>query len=306
MLLKNGKTVYFLSIMMLLLIVSACSSENEATGDANADSPTNTSIGEQVDYEIVGIDPGTGIMDNTDVAFEEYGLEDNWSVLSSSGPVMTAELANAIENEEPIIVTGWQPHWKFINFDLKFLEDPKGVYGEGNDVHTLARLGLKEDLPGVHKLFDQFEWEISDLEEVMVMAEEEDTEVEEAARQWINDNAELVEEWTDGVEQGNGQEVEITLVAWADAIATTNVVSEVLKDLGYETNLIEVMINAMYAGIAGQSADAMFASWLPAQQSFYDNYQEEFEDLGPNIRGTRIGLVVPAYMDIDSIEDLRE
>ncbi|HWJ78070.1 MAG TPA: glycine/betaine ABC transporter, partial [Niallia sp.] len=30
------------------------------------------------------------------------------------------------------------------------------------------------------------------------------------------------------------------------------------------------------------------------------------EDLGTNLEGTKLGLVVPSYMDIDSIEDLKE
>ena len=36
---------------------------------------------------------------------------------------MTQALSDAIANEEPIIVTGWNPHWKFAAFDLKYLED---------------------------------------------------------------------------------------------------------------------------------------------------------------------------------------
>ncbi|NRG33553.1 glycine betaine ABC transporter substrate-binding protein, partial [Niallia circulans] len=33
----------------------------------------------------------------------------------------------------------------------------------------------------------------------------------------------------------------------------------------------------------------------------------QFEDLGPNLEGTKLGLVVPSYMkDINSIEDLKE
>ncbi|SDO18731.1 glycine betaine ABC transporter substrate-binding protein [Alkalicoccus daliensis] len=297
--------------MTSVLLLAACGNENnnaaeDNTGNNETEESSGESIGEQVNYEIVGIDPGTGIMDNAEIAIEEYGLDENWSVLSSSGPVMTSELGNAIEDEEPIIVTGWQPHWKFMEYDLKFLEDPELVFGEGNDIHTLVRNGLQEDLPGAYQVIDQFHWDMSDMEEVMVMAEEEDTEVEEAARQWIEENEELVAEWTEGAEEGDGQEVEFTLVNWADAVAATNVVSEVLKDLGYETNLVEVMIDAMYAGLATDGADAMFASWMPAQQQYYDDYEEDFEDLGPNTEGTRIGLVVPAYMDIDSIEDLRE
>ncbi len=281
---------------------SGCSSDK---GEKEATS-ASTSVGDQVNYEIIGIEPGTGIMDKTKTAFDQYGLSDDWSVKNSTGPVMTAELGNAIEDKKPIIVTGWKPHWKFSKYDLKFLDDPQKVYGEGNNVHTLVRHGLKEDLPGVYEFFDRFEWELSEQQEVMVLAEQEDVKPKEAAQKWIKDNPELVDEWTKGVQKGEGQVVKVTLVSWADAIATTTVVTEILKDLGYKPEQVPVTINAMYAGLASKSVDAMFASWMPAQKTYYDDYESDFEDLGPNSRGTRIGLVVPAYMDINSIEDLKD
>ena len=66
---------------------------------------------------------------------------------------MTAALKRAYDAEEPIIITGWTPHWKFAKFDLKYLEDPKGSYGGEEEIHTIARLGLAEDFPELTKSF---------------------------------------------------------------------------------------------------------------------------------------------------------
>ena len=54
-------------------------------------------------------------------------------------------------------------------------------------------------------------------------------------------------------------------------------------------------------------ADAFrLAPWLPSTHGFlYEKHKEDIVDLGVNLTGTRIGLVVPEYMDIDSIEDLQ-
>ena len=293
-----NRTMLIGKALVAVTAATACGNEEEAEENEG------TSTAEELDYTITGIDPGTGIMDMAEEAIDVYDLGSEWEVQSTSDAIMTAELEEAIENEEPIVVTGWQPHWKFLEMDVQFLEDPDEVFGAENDVHTLVREGLEEDLPGPYQLFDQFEWELEEQEEVMLLEEAEGMEPEEAARTWIEDNEEIVEEWTDGVEEGNGETVELSLVEWVDAVATTNVMGEVLRDLNYEPELTTVQISAMYAGMEGGGVDAMFASWLPAQQNYYDEYEDYFEDLGPNSSGTRNGLVVPEYMDIDHIEDL--
>ena len=50
----------------------------------------------------------------------------NWQLVEGSSAAMVAELKKAYNNKEPIIVTGWSPHWMFSSFDLKYLDDPKG------------------------------------------------------------------------------------------------------------------------------------------------------------------------------------
>jgi len=38
----------------------------------------------------------------------------------------------------------------------------------------------------------------------------------------------------------------------------------------------------------------------------HNSYFEKFEDSGISMENVKLGLVVPTYMDIDSIEDLKE
>ena len=82
---------------------------------------------------------------------------DEWDVTSGSGAAMTAALKKAYDKEEPIIITGWTPHWKFAEFDLKYLEDPKGSYGGEEQIHTIGRLGLADDLPEAHQILSQLQ-----------------------------------------------------------------------------------------------------------------------------------------------------
>ncbi|KDE56149.1 glycine betaine ABC transporter substrate-binding protein [Methanoculleus sp. MH98A] len=149
-------------------------------------------VSDQFDGRIVGIEPGAGIMTRTEQAIDEYDLD--YELVSSSSAGMAAELGSAINNEEWVVVTGWSPHWKFGRYDLKFLEDPKGVYGGAEDVVTLARQGLAEDDPEAHAILERFEWTGEDIASVMTDIADGMPE-EEAAQKWVDANRDKVDVW---------------------------------------------------------------------------------------------------------------
>ncbi|WFM70523.1 glycine betaine ABC transporter substrate-binding protein [Halomonas sp. CKK8] len=159
--------------------------ESIADLDANADA---------FDGKITGIDPGAGIMGLTEEVVEAYELEE-MDIQSGSGATMTAALESAIQNEQDIVVTGWTPHWKFSRWDLKYLEDPKNVYGDAEQIHTIARQGLEEEMPEAYAILDAFEWTPEQMGEVMLMNQEEDADPYENAKQWVEENQDLVQEW---------------------------------------------------------------------------------------------------------------
>ena len=269
----------------------------------DVENQNDLAIGTQTEYKITGIEPGAGLMKLTKTAIEDYGLED-WKLIEGSSAAMVAELKKAINNKEPIIVTGWSPHWMFSSFDLKYLDDPKGSFGGAEAIHSLVRKGLEQDAPGAYKILDQFAWEMSDMEAVMVDVAD-GMNVAEAAGKWIEANPDKVAKWTEGAEQGNGEKINLVFVAWDTEIASTNVIGKVLEQNGYDVTLSQVEVGPMFAGIANGSADAMVAAWLPGTHAeYYNTYKNDLIDLGPNLEGTKNGLVVPEYVDIDSIEDL--
>lgn len=145
--------------------------------------------------EIVGIDAGSGLNQATEDVMEEYDID--IELIDSSDAAMAAALGDAIDNEEPIVVTAWQPHWMFEAYDIRFLDDPKGAYEEDGEIHTMVREGLEEDDPEAYQILDNFEWESDDMNSVMVDIEENEMEPEEAAQKWIDDNRDMVDEWLD-------------------------------------------------------------------------------------------------------------
>lgn len=289
-------------------MLAACSSGNEgAETDSTTDDRTNHEVVvcELVDYEITGIDPGAGIMEATDRAITDYGL-DKWTVTSGSGAAMTVALKKAYDKEEPIIVTGWTPHWKFAEFDLKYLDDPESSYGGEEQIRTIGRLGLAEDLPEAHEVLSNFHWTEDDMGEVMIAIQNGEKE-EEAAQKWIDENEDKVAQWTNGVEEVDGDKITLVYAAWDSEIASHNVMKVVLENMGYDVTLMQVELGPLWAAVADGSADASLAAWLPITAKAYaDKFEGQYEELGINMEGVKIGLVVPTYMDIDSIEDLKE
>ncbi|MFC5604255.1 glycine betaine ABC transporter substrate-binding protein [Sporosarcina koreensis] len=290
---------------LLALGLAACGSDDKVDGKSTSGGDSSASVGASVDYKITGIDPGAGIMEATDRAIKDYEL-DKWDVTTGSGAAMTAALKKAYDAEKPIIVTGWTPHWKFAKFDLKYLEDPKGSFGGEEQIRTIGRLGLADDLPEAHQILSNFHWSEEDMGEVMVAIQEGEKE-EVAAQNWIDANADKVAEWTDGVDKVDGDAIKLAYVAWDSEIASHNVMKLVLEEMGYKVTLTQVEAGPLWTAIADGSADASLAAWLPVTHETYANkFDGKFEELGINMEGVKIGLVVPQYMDIDSIEDLKE
>lgn len=156
------------------------------------------SIEEMVDHldafdgRIVGIDSGAGVMTAADRAITEYDL--GMELLESNDALMTIELRNAIQNQEWIAVTGWAPHWKFAEWDLKFLEDPKGVFGGAETINTITREEFSTDNPTVQAFLDNYFLTADELGGIIAMMEEYDDQ-DEAAQAWIQQNQAVVDGW---------------------------------------------------------------------------------------------------------------
>lgn len=286
------------------LMLSACGqngSGGSVSGEGSADS-----FGKQVNYEIIGIDPGAGIMKATNKAIEEYGLSD-WKLIEGSGAAMTATLAKDIKAKKPIVITGWTPHWMFSKYDLKYLDDPKKVYGEAEEIHTIARKGLGQDEPTAYAFLDRFEWSSDEMGEIMT-AIQDGKKPEEAAKAWADSHADRVNEWIKDLKPVNGNPLKLSYVAWDSEIASTNLLQYILQEkLGYKVTALQVEAGPMWTGVANGDVDASAAAWLPLTHADYlAKFKDQIDDLGANMTGVKTGLVVPSYVDIQSIEDLKK
>lgn len=290
----------FFVTLLIIPVITACSSQTK---------PYNSKekLGPQINYTVTGIDAGAGIMSSAQKALKAYGLEDkNWQLQTSSTAAMTSTLDKAIKDKRPIVITGWQPHWMFTKYPIKFLKDPKNVFGKAESIHTIVRKGLKSDDPEAYTILDRFHWKPAQMSEVMLKVNN-GMDPNKAAKEWIKDNPDLVGEWTKGVKKVHGKSLKMTYVAWDSEIASTNVIAQVLRDQGYKVTIQAMEQQPTWAAIATKAADAQVSAWLPKTAGlYYKDYKGRFEDLGPSLEGAKVGLAVPKYMkNINSIEDLK-
>ncbi|MFC5338241.1 glycine betaine ABC transporter substrate-binding protein [Leucobacter denitrificans] len=102
----------------------------------------------ELDGRIVGIEPSAGLTEQVqDIVMPEYGLDDEYELVTSSTQAMLAELQSKIDSQEPVVVTLWRPFWANAAFPVKELDDPLGAFGDPEGYHVLGTLGFSERYP---------------------------------------------------------------------------------------------------------------------------------------------------------------
>lgn len=144
--------------------------------------------------QIVGIEPGAGLTRATqEDVIPGYGL-DGYELTTSSTTAMLAELENAINNEDDIVVTLWTPFWANSTFPVKALEDPEGLFPEPESLHILARDGFSEEYPEIAELAEQItigDQEYGELEDLIVNEYGEGQEAE-AIQAWLDNHPDIL------------------------------------------------------------------------------------------------------------------
>nr|WSW63562.1 ABC transporter permease/substrate binding protein [Streptomyces sp. NBC_00998] len=142
---------------------------------------------------IIGIEPSAGAMGILKgKLLKEYGLDGEYQVVDGSTPGMLAELKRAYEKQEPVAVVLWSPHWAYASYDLKKLEDPKGAWGKGDGIHTLARKGFAADEPEVASWLRSFKLTEAQLTGLEAKIQEAGKGKEQqAVRAWLTEHPEI-------------------------------------------------------------------------------------------------------------------
>ena len=109
-------------------------------------------------------------------------------------------------------------------------------------------------------------------------------------------------------QQDAEEPVRVAYVPWDSEIASTHLVKAVITErLGESVELLSVPLTALWGSVASGDVDASVAAWLPTlQRDQRREHGDSLEILGPHLQGTRIGLAVPEYVEIETIGELTE
>ena len=153
----------------------------------------------EFDDRIVGIEAGAGEMKAMrEKIIPAYGLTD-YNLVEGSSPAMLATLDSAIKQNEPVVVTLWQPHWAFSRYPLKVLEDPQGAWGPPDQMQIIATKGWGAANPEAAGWLKNFKITSEQLSSLMLKIQDAGQGKEqEAAKQWISENQQVVDAWFAG------------------------------------------------------------------------------------------------------------
>ncbi|MBD1381353.1 glycine betaine ABC transporter substrate-binding protein [Metabacillus arenae] len=151
-------------------------------------------IKEEINGEIIGIDPGSALMKLTSELVKDYQLD--LDLVESSETAMLTELQKAYKDKKPIVTTLWDPHWIFTELDLKYLEEPKNVYGKPDNIQYLMRPEFKQDHKQVMNWMNTWQMDKEQLG-TLIKEVEKASSPEEGAKKWVEENRDLVDSWVE-------------------------------------------------------------------------------------------------------------
>ncbi|MDA3921841.1 MAG: ABC transporter substrate-binding protein [Salinisphaera sp.] len=160
---------------------------------------------DKFDHRIYGIEAGNdgnqvmidAIKNNT------YDLGD-WNLRPSSTAVMLTEAGRKIDKKQWIVFLGWKPHWMNIKYNLKYLHDPKQIWGGGSAVYTAINPAFEKNNPNATRFLKQMVVSSKIQSGWVYDYGYKHQSADKVAGQWIKNHMGTVAKWLNGVTTADG------------------------------------------------------------------------------------------------------
>jgi len=104
------------------------------------------------------------------------------------------------------------------------------------------------------------------------------------------------------------QTVRFSDVGWTDVTATTALVAQLLRSIGYSPTVTVLSVPVTFASIQNNDIDVFLGNWMPAQEADRARYVADGSVviIGPNLTGAKYTLAVPAYTFAAGLRDFKD
>ena len=105
----------------------------------------------------------------------------------------------------------------------------------------------------------------------------------------------------------NNKKISIAYANWSEGIAMSHLAKVILEEHGYNVKMLNADLAPIFASLSRKKADVFMDVWMPVTMHDYmEQYGDRLEIISDIYDNARIGLVVPEYVTIRSIEELNE
>jgi glycine betaine/proline transport system substrate-binding protein len=183
----EGKTEYGLTVLSYMKGITSIDDLDKAGTD-----------------EITGIEPGAAFMPVIeDKVIPAYNLD--MKLVTSSTAGMLAELERKAKAKEPIVFTGWSPHWMNLKYDIVYLDDPKtaqGSYDNSATVTTTVNSALEDNDPVAYTFLKSIRLDENQVIEIEAeMNKAGSGNEEKGVRNWLKSNGDVVKPWVEAAKK---------------------------------------------------------------------------------------------------------
>ena len=183
----EGKTKYGLTVLAYMKGITSIADLNHAG--------TN---------EITGIEPGAAFMPVIEnKVIPAYNL--HMKLVTSSTAGMLAELERKNAAKEPIVFTGWSPHWMNLKYDIVYLDDPKnaqGAFDNSATVTSTVNKALESDDPTAYTFLKSIRLDENQVNEIEAeMNKAGSGNEEKGVRNWLKSNGDVVKPWVEAAKK---------------------------------------------------------------------------------------------------------
>ena len=137
----------------------------------------------------------------------DFNLKD-WSLVESGEQGVLSQVKRAVKRKQFMVFLGWEPHPMNSNFELAYLTGGDKYFGPdfgGATIHTLTRKGYQQACPNVGKLLQNLKFTLAMENEMMGHILDGNLPPADAAREWLAQNPQVLDNWLDGVTTRTGE-----------------------------------------------------------------------------------------------------